>query len=191
MKQTLIAVLLAAALLFAACGTDPSAPLTDAPVTETEPNAPQNDDEEAPQASGLTFSAEDLFGTAVDSSVFSEYDLVLLNFWAYWCGPCVQELPHLQRLSEEYPNVLILGVVADPSDMAETKRIVTEAGVTYPVLLPSGDLLPIVSKILYLPTSYFCSPEGELLSDPIIGANSYEGWKAEIDEYLKELGESA
>lgn len=188
MKQTLIAVLLAAVLLFGACGTDPSEAPTDVPVTETAPNEPQDEADEGSKPSGLTFSTEDIFGTAVNSSVFSEYDLVLLNFWAYWCGPCVQELPHLQQLSQEYPNVLILGVAADLSDMAETERIVTETGVTYPVILPSGDLLPIVNGMMYLPTSYFCSPEGELLSDPIIGANSYDGWKAEIDKYLKALG---
>ena len=58
---------------------------------------------------------------------------VVLNFWATWCPPCVKEMPDLDRLSQQYPNIHFVGVAVD------TQRNVLSFGekvqVSYPLLV--------------------------------------------------------
>ena len=190
-------MLLLAALLLLALACTPSAPAspdaTDAPKTavpetdvpETDvpqTDAPQTTDDpdvnvptDAPQA-GLTFSTIDLNGNTVDQTIFEGYDLIMVNFWAYWCGPCVEEMPYLQKISQEYPNLLLLGVAVDTSAPEETAWTVSDAGVTYPVVYPAGDLLTIANQQQYIPATCFFDANGQQLGDVIVGGRSYEEW---------------
>src|SRR5689334_8737435 len=65
--------------------------------------------------------------------------VVVLNFWATWCGPCRQEMPHLNRLYEKYKasGFVLLGVNVD-DDSAQAVGVATKLGVTFPVL-PDAD----------------------------------------------------
>ena len=58
------------------------------------------------------FSASDLQGRSVVLSEFQDRKVVLLDFWATWCAPCVQTMPKLQEIHEEFEerNVEILAV---------------------------------------------------------------------------------
>jgi peroxiredoxin len=62
--------------------------------------------------------------------------VVLVNFWATWCGPCRVELPHLSRLHDKYRSsgFLLLGVNID-EDPTLAKALVSKMGLTFPVLL--------------------------------------------------------
>ena len=64
--------------------------------------------------------------------------VVLVNFWATWCGPCRVELPHLSRLHDKYRSsgLLLLGVNID-EDPTVAKALVSKMGLTFPVLLDS------------------------------------------------------
>ena len=57
--------------------------------------------------------------------------LVLFNLWASWCGPCIYELPHLQRLYESRGDVSVVSMLIDDSDSSDG---ISEMGITYPVL---------------------------------------------------------
>lgn len=67
----------------------------------------------------------------------SEYrgEVVMINFWATWCGPCRQEMPHLEDLYNRYQRVgfNLLGVNID-DDSRRAMQMVQELGVTFPVL---------------------------------------------------------
>ena len=90
--------------------------------------------EQAEQKRAFSFTTTDLYGNPADDSLFDQYDLIMLNFWAYWCQPCIREIPELEQLHQAFPNVLLLGVIVDDSDMDATLDILENAGVTYPVL---------------------------------------------------------
>ncbi len=153
-----------------------SAPETTAPET----SAP----EEAAQKL-FSFRTTDLDGNPVDESIFEGYDLVMLNFWAYWCSPCVQEMPELEKIHREYPNLLLLGVIVDDSNMQETRSILETTGVTYPVLYPEGDLAKLADNCQYIPATFFLRPNGMLIGEPAVGGKDYSGWKKTVEGLLK------
>ncbi len=65
--------------------------------------------------------------------------VVVLNFWATWCPPCVEEMPSLERLYRTLgPEGLAVVTVACDEDEADVRRFVTEHGLTLPVLRDPG-----------------------------------------------------
>ena len=65
--------------------------------------------------------------------------LVLINFWASWCGPCRQEMPILDRLHQRYEDTgfAVLGVNVEGEE-APAQKIVDKTNVTFPVLIDEG-----------------------------------------------------
>ncbi len=141
-------------------------------------------------AADLSFNTTTIYGEPISSEIIKNYDLVLVNFWAEWCGPCVQELPYLQRLHEEYPNVLFLGVWIG-SSLSNAKNTLKNAGVTYPIIEPAGTLIQYDAQIQYIPSTFFFDNKGMQLGDIVIGGNDYNAWKKMIESKLPDVRPSA
>ncbi len=152
-------------------------------VTQT--SVPETSAPEETAQKLFSFRTTDLDGNPVDESIFEGYDLVMLNFWAYWCSPCVQEMPELEKIHREYPNLLLLGVIVDDSNMQETRSILETTGVTYPVLYPEGDLAKLADNCQYIPATFFLRPNGMLIGEPAVGGKDYSGWKKTVEGLLK------
>jgi thiol-disulfide isomerase/thioredoxin len=84
---------------------------------------------------------------------------VILNFWATWCEPCKVEMPQLQRLHEEYPEVQIVGI-----NTGERRELVTEwvddFGLTFPIALDSDGTVMLLYRILGQPSTFVLSRDG-------------------------------
>ena len=86
---------------------------------------------------------------------------LIVNFFASWCVPCVEEMPDFQRLHESRGEQFqILGLAVEGERPA--RRIVESTGVTYPIGLDDRDLLVQLGGVA-MPTTVFISDQGELL----------------------------
>jgi len=89
-------------------------------------------------------------------------DVVLINFWATWCGPCRVEMPILQTYSQRYEDDLVILAVNAEESQDTVKGFVTRMGLTFDVLLdPEGEIQRLYQLRGY-PTSFFVDKEGVL-----------------------------
>ena len=183
MKRALIFVFCMLLCLAACTKPAPQAEPTTTPAAEATA-VPTDAPTEAPaEQHDLVFSGKTLDETPIDSGMLKDYDLVIVNCWAEWCGPCVGEMPALERIHQEYPNVLILGVwVGD--DLNGAKEVIADTGVTYPTLGVSGTLEKYSGMSIYIPATYFFDGDGDETGEPAVGSREYEDWKAIVESLL-------
>jgi thiol-disulfide isomerase/thioredoxin len=90
--------------------------------------------------------------------------IVLLNFWATWCGPCRAETPDLIELQKKYKDSLqIIGLAVDVDDTEEVKTFVESAGINYPIAVAPIELRMQYGGITALPTSFLLNAEGRIV----------------------------
>jgi cytochrome c biogenesis protein CcmG/thiol:disulfide interchange protein DsbE len=101
--------------------------------------------------------------------------VILLNFWATWCGPCRAEIPDLVELQNKYKDRLqILGLVVDDDDQDAIKELAEKFGINYPVAIATDDIRFKYGGIAALPTSFLLDSEGRIvqkhegLRDPLL-----------------------
>ena len=114
------------------------------------------------------FSLTTLQGEQVSLSDYKG-KIVILNFWTSWCGPCKEEMPHMQSFSEKHPDVAMLAVNLTSMDLGldAVKQFVEEFGLTFPILLDEEDVVGKQYNILTIPTSYMIDPEGRIFKEVI------------------------
>ena len=95
---------------------------------------------------------------------------VLLNFWATWCGPCRIEMPLLQEIYEKWAGKeLVLLAVNLHEDPGKVREFVESAGYSFPVLLATGNEVPLSYNIRNIPATFFIDADG-VIRDIKIGA---------------------
>lgn len=106
---------------------------------------------------------QELSGRLLDLNDFKQ-QVVLVNFWASWCPPCVEEMPSLQRLSKSLPadKFVILGV-----NIAETRKVVDkflseQVKIDFPVLLDSEGEVMRQWNVMAFPTSFVIDKRGKI-----------------------------
>lgn len=138
------------------------------------------------------FSVKDLEGNTVTNDIFSEADITVINFWATYCSPCINEMPELAEWSESMPeNVRIIGIVTDvPSEDSDqyalAQQIVEKTGVKYANLVAGEEFNPVIREIVGVPTTFFVDKDGKFIGSPIVGAD-VAGYKSFVEGYLDAL----
>ena len=115
-------------------------------------------------AEPVDFTLEDLDGKPVSLSDFRG-KWVIVNYWATWCPPCLDEIPDLVQLYEDNRDTLVvLGVDFEEVNIEYLKEFVDSHFMTYPVV--HSEPLPVtpLGPVLGLPTTYIISPEGERIA---------------------------
>jgi thiol-disulfide isomerase/thioredoxin len=110
-----------------------------------------------------TFGGRDLDGREITSSAWRG-KVVIVNFWATWCGPCRAEIPDLVALQEKYRDRLqIVGVSEDEGPIDDVKKFAAEHHVNYPVVMSSPEIRKLFPGVSALPTSFFIDRESRLV----------------------------
>ena len=112
--------------------------------------------------------------------------LVLLNFWAAWCAPCLHEMPSMERLYQTFKQTdfVLLAVSMDRQGEAVAKPFVDNLKLTFPILLDSTSEVSRQYSVRGLPTTYLIDPDG-LLIGVVIGARDW--YKAEAKALIAGL----
>jgi cytochrome c biogenesis protein CcmG, thiol:disulfide interchange protein DsbE len=128
------------------------------------------------------FSLKDLSNTEVSLSSYKG-QIVLLNFWATWCGPCKLEMPTLQQHYVDYQaqGLVVVGVEAgDPA--ADVQAFATEQKLTFPILTDEKSTVTDMYRVIALPTTFLIDRQGMIVRQQR-GMMS----EAQLDGYLAEL----
>lgn len=198
-----ISILLGVALLAAGCGKAPTQDMgqvenSNVTASELEKNEAEHTEDVPVVETGFpsrmpSFTAKDLDGNTVTQDIFGEKDLTVVNIWGTFCNPCIAEMPELGEWAASMPdNVRIVGLIVDIAGDEDTRRhdlaveITQRAGAEFTHIIANADFDPVMRWIVGVPTTVFVDGEGNLVGEPVIGAD-VDGYKAFVEEYLNEL----
>jgi len=88
---------------------------------------------------------------------------VLVNFWAPWCPPCLQEMPDLDAMQHQHKDLQVIGVAVMYGSRKEVKDTVSKLSISYPIVLGSEDTAGDFGGLDGMPTSFLYSPSGKLV----------------------------
>ena len=124
-------------------------------------------------ATAADFELKDLTGTPHRLSDYRGH-WVVVNYWATWCPPCLEEMPELTAFYERHRHagVVVLGINLEEIDQHSLVDFVDSLLVDYPVLL--AGLLPpaTMPRIRGLPTTHVVSPAGEIVATRLGGVTA-------------------
>jgi thiol-disulfide isomerase/thioredoxin len=109
------------------------------------------------------FTVRDLEGRDISPALLRG-KVVIVNFWATWCGPCRAEIPDLVALQEKYKDTLqVIGISEDEAGVEVVKRFAAEHRVNYPVAMTTPEIEKLFPGISALPTSFILDRESRVV----------------------------
>ena len=142
------------------------------------------------------FAATDLNGNPVSDSVLSGYRLTMVNVWATYCNPCLNELHELAKLNAavQEKGVQVIGLLSDVTDNSLrpvesqvdlAQEIVELTGADYLHLIPDPVLYKkILSQVTAVPTTLFVDEKGSIVGYAYMGSRDCDRWMKVIEETL-------
>ena len=113
-------------------------------------------------------------------------EVVLVNFWATWCAPCVVEMPDLVEMQRDFADrgFTVLGVSVDEGNEEAVRTFVSDMGINYPIAidLEVGDAF---GGVYGLPTTFVIDRSGRIVHR-VIGLFPTESMRPEIEKLLQE-----
>jgi peroxiredoxin len=111
--------------------------------------------------------------------------VVMINFWATWCGPCRVEMPHLSRLYEKYRGsgftVLAVNIDEDPHKAASLAK---QLGMKFPVLLDSEKKVSRLYDLSTMPSTVLVDRDGRVR---YVHRGYRDGYEETYDKQIREL----
>ncbi len=105
---------------------------------------------------------------------------VLVNYWATWCPPCLQEIPDLIALHENKKNnLVVIGVALDFRNAQQVTDFADGLMVNYPIVLGNSQVVNQIGPVQGLPTTYLYNPDGKMVAQQV-GAIT----RAAVESYI-------
>lgn len=198
LRKILISLLILSLVLLCGCGGDNGGqpaepdPETDS-VSEPQEASPSEEpfSEEETEPIYITFEGTDLVGNPVSQDIFSQSQLTMVNVWATYCNPCLNEMPGLGELAAEHDGseFQLIGIVSDVregDDQTLVESLVQETGANYTHLLANDSIdQALLSGVSAVPTTFFFDQEGAYLGG-VVGSAEKSDWEELIHELLEE-----
>lgn len=129
-----------------------------------------------------------LDGTRINSDALRG-EVVVLNFWATWCGPCKLEMPSLQSLHEDRATdgVVVLGLATDVGSGSAVTDFVADRGITYPIGRATRAHRAAFGGIAGIPTTYLIDRNG-VVRHKVVGYFAPPALRIAVDRLTKEDG---
>lgn len=140
----------------------------------------------------------DIDGKEFSGKDFSDYDLTMVNVFATWCSPCVQEIPDLAEIQKEMKDkgINIVGVVTDTVDqtgenqeaLEKAKLIRERSKAEYPFLIPDkSNFNGRLSGIQAFPETFFVDKKGQIVGETYSGSHNKKAWLEIIEKELAKV----
>lgn len=121
------------------------------------------------------FMLTDSSGNVVSLDQFLGEKAVIVNFWASWCNFCLEEMPDLESVGQEFSDDLVILGINNQETVAQGEPFALARGVTYPLLyLPRDDQIVKAYQVLAMPTTYYVDKNG-IIVDRKLGFDTHEG----------------
>lgn len=112
------------------------------------------------QAGGFQFSFEDSKGKMHQLSDYRG-QWVLVNFWATWCPPCLEEIPDLIGLYQDRKDIMVIGIAMDYEDTETVMEYAEALSIPYPIVLGNRHIASQLDELSMLPSTYLFDPQGK------------------------------
>ncbi|BAL81120.1 peroxiredoxin family protein [Caldisericum exile] len=115
--------------------------------------------------------------------------VVLLDFWATWCGPCRMTIPHVEAIYEKYKDkgVVVIGINLDTGDVSKVQQFINEQGMKYLVVTDPNSQVASLYGVNSIPRFFVIDKNGRI-AKMLIGydPNMEDVLSKEIDALLNE-----
>jgi len=131
-------------------------------------------------ATAFPFMLNSFSGDKVSLSA-AKGKIVLIDFWEVWCGPCIESLPKVEALYQEFhaDGLEVYGITHDSAQLAPARKLVAKFRISFPVLIGTAET-KINYKIDALPTYLLIDREGRIIK-------STAGFDTALEDKIKEL----
>lgn len=109
------------------------------------------------------WSLPDLSGQAIASKAYAG-KVVVVDFWATWCSPCLAEIPHYIELQEKYRDqgLVVVGISMDQKGGVVVPPFAAKHAINYPLVLGDAEVADAFGGVEYLPTTFLIDREGKV-----------------------------
>jgi thiol-disulfide isomerase/thioredoxin len=136
------------------------------------------------QQKAPNFSYKTASGETIDLSKL-QGKVVVVNFWATWCGPCRREIPDMIEVYNAYKSkgLEIVGVSLDKGGWKDVTPVVKKMNIPYPVVLDEQSIAGKFGDFQYIPTTFFVDRKGNIASMKT-GMMTKEEFEKKVKELL-------